>query len=40
MFNNAHTIERTLKSIINQTFIKFEIIPRSGKKEITKDHFI
>ena len=26
LFNNAHTIERALKSIINQTFIKFEII--------------
>ena len=26
LFNNAHTIERALKSIINQTFIKYEII--------------
>ena len=26
LFNNAQTIERALKSVINQTFKKFEII--------------
>ena len=26
LFNSAHTIERTLKSVINQTFTNFEII--------------
>ena len=26
LFNKAHTIERTLKSVINQTFTNFEVI--------------
>ena len=26
LYNKAHTIERTLKSVINQTFTNFEVI--------------